>query len=238
MGSVEVCGIQSLVDELQTHPVNSNPFFHAFKDRFLTPRQMRVFIKQYHYFCFHFVKTLEGLLYRTPIDQLDMRIELAKTLYSELGSGSPDRVHIRRLQRFAYSIGLHDWDLEETEPISEVASYLDTLHRLFFDVDYLLALGAELGVETTATSEFRYFYPGLQKYGIFPREDLEFFELHLREEAQHSDWLLQAVQHTVKTCQDLDQVSRGAWEAADAWNIFWDGMYRYVFETRPLHPYR
>ena len=93
--------VESLVLELQAHPVNTNEFFRTFESRQLRPRQLRAFIRQYHYFCFHFVKVLEGLLYHTPIHEMEMRTELAKTLYSELGSGSPDRVHTRQLERLS-----------------------------------------------------------------------------------------------------------------------------------------
>lgn len=225
--------VESLVEELQTHPVNTNEFFRIFEAKCLTPRQLRVFIRQYHYFCFQFVKVLEGLLYHTPIEQMDMRIGLAKTLYSELGSGSPDHAHIRHLERFAHSIGLQDLDLEETEPIPEVESYLETLERQFLRSNYLTALGAELAVETTATSEFEYFFPGLKKYQQFNRRDLEFFESHLAEEAEHKDWLLEAVCKTAQSPEDVEQIVSGARETVDAWMEFWEGMYRAVFDANP-----
>ncbi len=238
MLTTHIDSLETLVTELQAHPVNSNDFFRAFQDSYLSPRQMRVFVKQYHYFCFQFVKVLEGLLYRTPIDELEMRIELAKILYSELGSGSVEHVHIGYLQRFAYSIGIQSRDLFDTEPIVEVTTYLNSLRRLFLESDYLTALDAELAVEMTAASEFRYFLPGLKKYGHFSQEDLVFFELHVLEEQTHSSWLVDAVRKTVKTPEDLDRVAAGAMETADAWLAFWDGMYRPVFETDPIRQTR
>ena len=105
---------------------------------------------------------------------MEMRTELAKTLYSELGSGSPDRVHIRQLERFASVIGLQQQDLECTVPIPEVTTYLDTLRRLYLDSGHLTALGAALAVETTAASEFEYFVPGLKQYEQFQPGELEF----------------------------------------------------------------
>jgi pyrroloquinoline quinone (PQQ) biosynthesis protein C len=225
--------IDSLISELHTHPVNTNEFFRIFKARQLSPRQLRVFIRQYHYFCFHFVKVLEGLLYHTPIDQVEMRTQLAKTLYSELGSGSHEHVHIRHLERFAHSIGLHPQDLEETEPLLEVTQYLETLRRLFLQSSHLTALGAELAVETTAISEFQYFLPGLQQYEQFDPRDLAFFELHVAEEEVHGEWLIEAVRKTAKSDEDLFEVTAGAREVADAWLEFWDGMYRAVFDANP-----
>lgn len=233
MVTTQALSIESLIEELQAHPVNSNPFFLAFRNRRLTPRQLRVFVKQYHYFCFQFVKVLEGLLYRTPIEELDMRIELVKTLYSELGSGSSDHAHIRQLERFAHSVGLQNRDLAEVEPIPEVTTYLGTLRRLFLESGYMTALGAELAVETTAASEFQYFFPGLQKYSQFDSKDLEFFELHVLEEQHHSHWLMEAVRKTARSPEDFEQVVAGARETADAWLVFWGGIYQAVFDTGP-----
>ena len=225
--------VESLVLELQAHPVNSNEFFRTFKSRKLQTQQLRSFVQQYHYFCFHFVKVLEGLLYHTPIHEVEMRTELAKTLYSELGSGSPDRVHIRQLERFASSIGLRSQDLHSTLPIPEVTTYLDTLRRLYLDSGHLTALGAALAVETTAASEFEYFVPGLEQYEQFQPGELEFFTLHLAEEQRHGNWLVEAVRKTARSEDDLQQVAAGARETADAWLEFWAGMCRMIFDANP-----
>lgn len=233
MGFVQIplSNIESLVEELQGHPVNTNEFFRTFQARTLSPRHLRLFARQYHYFCFRFVKILEGLLYYTPIHELEMRIELAKTLYSELGSGSPDRAHVRQLERFVYSTGLSPQELADTVPLPEVTTYLDALRRLFLHSGYLTALGAELAVETTAVSEFRYLLQGLERYEQFDERALEFFELHLVEEQNHSDWLIEAVRKTIRSESDFNQVAAGARETADAWLEFWAGLYRVVFDA-------
>lgn len=224
MNPAQTLTVESLLDELRAHPVNTNQFFVEFRDQFLTTDQLRRFIKQYHFFCFRFVKILEGLLYHTPIEQMDMRIELTKTLYSELGSGLTDKAHVRYLERFAQSLGIPESDLRHTRPIPEVDQYLQVLDRLFIQSDYLRALGAELAVETTAISEFRFFLPGLQKYSRFTEQDLLFFSMHLQEEAHHSNWLADAVRKTATSLEDLEHVAMGARETAEAWHQFWLGM--------------
>jgi pyrroloquinoline quinone (PQQ) biosynthesis protein C len=224
--------LNQLMAELTAHPVNHHPFFVRFQAEHLTHRQLQAFFRQYHYFCKHFVKVLEGLLYATPIDEVEMRVELIKTLHSELGSGSYERAHVKQLEQFGQKLGLSVTDLEETQPVHEVRAYLKALHRLFTESDYLTALGAELAVETTAISEFRYFAPGLKKYSDFTPEDLIFFELHLQEEQHHSDWLVDAVRKTASTPEQLTQVAAGARQTADGWHEFWNGMYREVFQER------
>ena len=76
-----------------------------------------------------------------------MRVELAKTLYSELGNGSPSHAHIRHLERFARSTGVTQANLKATQPVPEVQQYLDLLQHLFVEAGHLQALGAELAVE-------------------------------------------------------------------------------------------
>lgn len=220
----------SLVREIERHPVTANRFFHAFKEQYLRRDQLQAFVQQYQYFCKHFVKLLEGLLHNTPVDELEMRVELIKTLHSELGSGRIEQAHIRLLNRFAAAVGLSDQELARTVPIAEVERYMQVLQRLFSESDYLVALGAELAVEVTAAAEFRYLYPGLRKYLIFSEDDLEFFKLHVQEEECHSNWLIEAVRKTAWTRADQEKVATGARQTADAWHAFWQGLYREIFE--------
>jgi len=226
--------LDALVQELKDHPVNTNVFFQSFKDQHLSRSQLQTFLRQYHYFCKHFVKVLEGLLYKTPVDALEMRVELAKTLHSELGNGCAEQAHSRLLERFAAAVGLSPDELDLTVPVLEVAEYLAVLQRLFIESDYLTALGSEMAVEITAASEFRYFYPGLTKYRTFAAHDLLFFEMHLEAEECHSAWLTQAVEKTARTQADLDRVAAGARTTADAWLAFWQGLYRDVIEKAPV----
>jgi pyrroloquinoline quinone (PQQ) biosynthesis protein C len=169
------------------------------------------------------------LLFNTPLEQVGMRIELVKTLHSELGNGRLDQAHITLLDRFAQALGLTPNDLAITTPLPEVQRYMQLLHRLFIDSDYLTALGAETAVEVTAASEFKYFYPGLRKYSCFQDDDLIFFKLHLQEEQCHGQWLLEAVEKTAHSPEDRAKVLAAARETADAWHAFWRGLYKEVF---------
>lgn len=224
---------ESLVSTLEAHPVNTNAFFLAFEAEYLTQEQLRTFLRHYHYFCKHFVKLLEGLLFHTPLEQTQMRIELVKTLYSELGNGQHDQAHLALLDRFAQALGLPPADLAATTPLPEVQRYMRLLHHLFMDSDYLVALGAETAVEVTAASEFKYLYPGLHKYSCFHEDDLIFFKLHMQEELTHGQWLLQAVEQTARTPEDRARVLAAARETADAWHTFWLGLFQAVF-GRPI----
>lgn len=225
--------LRSLVLELEDHPVNRNAFFERFQRERLPREQLQFFVRHYHYFCKHFVKRLEGLLYRTPLDQMSMRVELTRTLYSELGNGDLSRAHLTLLERFAGTIGLGEAELSRTDPIAPVRDYLDILDELFLRCDYLTALGSELAVEITAASEFRALYPGLQRYGWLHERDLEFFRLHVEEEVSHGAWLMEAVERTARSPEDYGRVTAGARRTADAWHQFWLGLHEQTFGPTP-----
>ncbi len=52
--------------------------------------------------------------------------------------------------------------------------------------------------------------------------------MHLQEEAHHSDWFTNAVRKTATSLEDLEQVTIGARETADAWHMFWIGVGAHV----------
>ncbi|MGH7256512.1 MAG: iron-containing redox enzyme family protein, partial [Nitrospirales bacterium] len=143
-----------------------------------------------------------------------------------------DRAHLTLLERFLGALGLSREDLIRTVPSPAVDDYLALLRRLFLESHYLVALGAELAVEVTAVSEFKYLYPALRRDPAFQAPDLEFFKLHLAEEESHGDWLVEAVRKTARTEHDQELVRAGARETADGWLRFWTGLHRAVF----LHP--
>ena len=141
--------VDSLVGELTRHPVNTNRFFRTFLSQRLTKSQLQEWLGQYHYFCKQFVKVLEGLLSRTPVDELEMRVQLVKTLHSELGSGRSEHAHIRLLERFAAAAGLNETDLQR---ISHLAAALARAERENKPLFIAAVTGRDVSSALTATA--------------------------------------------------------------------------------------
>lgn len=221
--------IQDLTRELEAKPVNKNSFYRRFKEETLTDEQLKRFGGQYFWFCQNFIPLLAGLIYNTPLQEEDIRLELVKTLYSELGYGKKENVHLNLLRRFTTALGFSEGDLQNIEPIPEVENYIRQLEEFFVRSDFRTALGSEFGVEITAALEFTYLFPGIQKYPQFSRQDIYFFEFHLAEEQLHGDWLTEAVSRMARTEDAEELIKEGALKAADLWGSFWEGMERYVF---------
>jgi len=133
------------------------------------------------------------------------------------------------LRQFTTALGMTEEDLDAIEPIPEVKQYITELGKIFLTSDYREAIGAEFGVEITALPEFTYLYPGVKKYSQFTPNDIVFFKFHLAEEELHGDWLTKAVKRVAGTEESRKLIDRGAIRAAELWNVFWEGMYDYVF---------
>ena len=222
--------IEKLTEEMKAAPVNRNGFFIRFKNETLNPEQLKRFAGQYFWFCKNFIRVLVGLIYNTPAEEDDMRLELVKTLYSELGYGKKDDIHLNLLRKFTKALDFTDEDLQKIKPIPEVRNYIEQLGSTFLKTDFREALGAEFAVEITALPEFTYLYPGIRKYVNLSDQDIIFFKFHLAEEELHGEWLTEAVLRIVKTEEDKALIRKGAVKAAQLWGEFWEGMYRYVFE--------
>lgn len=219
----------SVTKELEALPVNNNSFYRRFKEERLTDEQLVRFAKQYFWFCKNFIPVLAGLIYNTPVNEEGIRLELVKTLYSELGYGKEKEVHLNLLRRFTTALGISEEELKAVEPIPEVKQYIEELDALFARGDFRVGLGAEFGVEITAGLEFSYLCPGVLKYSQFSKDQVYFFTFHLIEEQNHGDWLSEAVSKLATTPQDEEKIRAGALKAAELWDEFWKGMEREVF---------
>lgn len=224
--------IDQLVDQLESSPVNSNPFFVRFKTEKLSQEQLVKFSKQYFWFCQNFITALCGLIYNTPVELEDTKLELIKTLYSEMGYGKKQGVHLNLLRNFTSALGISEEDLKSVQPIPEVKGFIEKLTDLFANRDYRESIGGEFAIEVIAAPEFTYLYPGIQQYDFSP-EEIIFFKFHLAEEELHGDWLTEAVRQMVKTQEDFDLVKVGAQQAEQLWADMWDGIYREVFDAEP-----
>ena len=218
-----------LAKKLREAPVNRTPFYYKFRDRNLSEEQLRRFAVQYFWFCKNFIRVLVGLVYNTPDSEEEVRLQLVKTLYSELGYGKKEGIHLNLLRKFTTALNISQQELDEAVPIPDVEQYIRELGDIFLKADYREAIGAEFGVEITAAPEFTFLYPGVKKYSRFSPEDIIFFKFHLTEEELHGDWLTEAVAKIAESDKDRRLVEKGALRAAELWNQFWVGMDQYVF---------
>jgi pyrroloquinoline quinone (PQQ) biosynthesis protein C len=223
--------VEKLTKQLEQAPVNRTPFYYKFRDRKLSEEQLRRFAGQYFWFCKNFIKVLVGLIYNIPDTENEVRLELIKTLFSEMGYGNQEEIHLNMLRNFTSALNISEQELDEVKPITDIEQYIQELGDIFLNADYRESIGAEFGVEITAALEFTFLYPGLKKYSQFSADDIIFFKFHLAEEELHGDWLTKAVVKIAKTNEDRELIEKGAMQAAELWNQFWIGMDKYVFQV-------
>ncbi len=222
--------LEDLTQEVKKSPANSNPFFQKFKDDFLTREQLQIFARNYFVFCREFIPTLAGLIFNMPMKEEDIRLELVKTLYSEMGYGNKKAVHLNLLKKFTDALGLNSEELMTASACPKIQAFNEGLRDLFVKSDYRVALGAEFAIEIIAAPEFTYLYPGVKKYKEFSDLDIIFFKFHLEEEQLHGDWLTEAVKNLLKTDEEKKLVWQGAHEAVALWGQMWEVMMEEVFQ--------
>lgn len=152
--------LDALEQELQAHPVHTNPFFRAFQ-RGVTEAQLRRFVRQWYRFGIQFRKILIGLLYNLSDQDETIGLELARVLFSEYGNRVPEDVHAAQMLRLADRLGIDRQVLARERLCPEAQIYLDDIGEVFLHGDMPSALGASFGIETTAGLTYRYLYSGL-----------------------------------------------------------------------------
>jgi len=226
--------LDALDRELQAHPVHTNPFFEAFQ-RGLTREQLRRFIKQWYTFGIRFRKILIGLLYNLSDKDEAIGLELMRVLYSEYGGGVQEQVHAAQMSVLVDRLGIDRGTLAQERLCPEAQEYIDTVGEIFLRGDLPSALGASFGIETTAGLTYRYLYSGLLTFPDLSLEDIRFFETHLVEELRHGDWLRTAVAGYADLDEQREKIRAAALLAMEKWHGLWQGMYRTVLSTAPLH---
>lgn len=223
--------VDDLIASLRALPVNCNRFYVRFRAGGLSFEQLRTFAGPYYWMCIQYEgRLLPGLIARVPIAEDAIRLELVRTLYSELGACDPHRVHAALFAKFMRAIGCTDAAIADAAPISAVAAYVEQLDDVFRRGSFTTALGAALGVEVTSATEFEYLTPGALTYRPTLGDDaLEYFTLHAIEEEHHSDWLAAAARAAARSPTDILELREGAMLAARLWTDFWEDMYTHVF---------
>jgi pyrroloquinoline quinone (PQQ) biosynthesis protein C len=217
--------VQELEGELVALPVHTHPFFQSFER--LSREQLREFVKQWYVFGREFRRILIGLLYNVVNQDEEVALEVLRTVWSEMGNGRKEHVHSNVMLITVDALSIPHGELASTRLIPEAQDYIDTMGDLFLHGDLPSALGASYGIESTAGLIYRHMYGALLRHFDLHLTDIKFFEVHLFEELNHSDFLTTAVMHHA-TPQNQAQIRRGAFLAMEKWQRLWDGMHRHV----------
>lgn len=156
----------------------------------------------------------------------DVRELMLENLVEEHGEGDPSRDHVRLVERFVRATGARVPDIFRVEPIAESRRWVERILAICREEPFVVGLAAlSYGIEarTRTMSYLGTIYA--ERYGI-PREDLEFFFLHVEADEEHAGRAIDLIR---RYCADEALLERCVWavhEVLDATRAVAEGMER------------
>jgi len=223
------------LDELiATVPVDDNRFYENFRKRDLTRDELQCFADQYFYYIRTFPQILAGLSHR--VDSEAVRVELAKTIVSELGEGVPGKKHFELFQNVIGAVSIKVRDDLATKHIPEAEALVDGLRQLFLRDSPIAAVGGDYTIEKVGLGMIHNLYEGFRRYPEINVESMEYFYLHLFLEADHVSWISEAVRQQAGDPTAIAELEEGALRVAKLLADFWEGLYQNIFVKTVAQP--
>ena len=207
----------------KNHPLWSHEFLGRCQEGKLTPQEVSVLSTQMYKFCKKFNRILVSIMHCCKDEAA--RAVIAENLYEELGEGDPSRTHPALFRRFTRELGIDDKTLEATPTEPETGAMIDTYFEIVNRYGYLAALSAVCyaseGIVGRLYSQLR---EGILATSSFPKESLEYFNLHIDCDDGHAEKFAEVVESRVTSKEEADGVIRAIHEAMDARIRFLDGV--------------
>jgi pyrroloquinoline-quinone synthase len=216
------------LDELiASVPVDDNRFYENFRKRDLTRDELQFFADQYFYYIRTFPQILAGLSHR--VDSEAVRVELAKTIVSELGEGLPGKKHFELFQNVIGALGIKVRDDLAVEHTPESEALVQGLRQLFLRDSTIAAVGGHYTIEKVGLGMIHNLYEAFRRYPEISVENMEYFYLHLFLEADHVAWISEAVRQHAGDPTAIADLEEGCLRVAKLLADFWEGLYQNIF---------
>lgn len=219
--------LKTVVDE---SGINENRFFRSFQAAPLDKDELATAFQQYYYYIRTFPQILAGLSHR--VDSEEVRLELAKTVVSELGQGHGP-AHFQMFESLMQSVGITLDDYRTVDHIPEAEALVDGLRAMFLEGPTDRAVGGHYTIEETGLPMIKALYEGFRHQDGVTTESLGYFYLHLFLEADHVSWISDAVRHVADDPARARDVEEGAAEVAGLLSQFWEGLCRITYDRHP-----
>ncbi|MEO3783697.1 iron-containing redox enzyme family protein [Actinocorallia sp. B10E7] len=203
--------------------INDNEFYRTFKKEPLPLETVKEVFQQYYLYIRTFPQILSGLAPR--VDDELIRLKLSRTVVSELGDGRGDP-HYVMFEKALAGIGVELEDYRTVEHEPEAEALVASLRRLFLEESPNYAIGAHYVIEEFGFPMIVNLYEGFRLYSGWEHEDYNYFYLHILIEANHVDWIQEALLAAATDDASREELIKGASEVLDALNAFWAGLNR------------
>lgn len=230
--------LQELAQSSTASSAVNNHFYDHWLGRSLNIFQLQLFARNYGEWVRSFPDTLAMLFYTTA--DIDAKIELVKTLYSEMGYGHIEKVHWRLLDTFFESLATHLNEpgqlsrallMRDISPLKETTALIEGERNLYTDRNIQVALGAQLALEWQAYTMLRKLYEGARNYMSYWKDEdnfheaCEYFYAHIgAAEKEHKEESLKAALRYVNDDISYGYLKKGFEVHLKLIATFWEGI--------------
>lgn len=213
--------IEELYDKAKSHRINCHPFLETLNNDGLSVNAISTFLQNYYVNnrAFHLFVATQSLF--TPIE---MRTEVYKNLYEELGAGDNTLAHPNLFLKNFDTIGKPD----KVEPLPE-ALYLfnSKFHATFLSGHYHFGMGGLGFIEITMPEQMMKILSGLKKSRI-PEQDLEFWKIHIIVDLEHGKAWFEEMEKLIRTSEQAEQCLQGGLQLIEARATMYDGIWNSI----------
>lgn len=217
----------------------NNDFYSLWTSECLDPRQIAVFARNYGEFNRAFPEVLAVMISSTR--NVVAQAEYAKTLYSEMGYGKPEKVHSILFDAWLSELGSKleedarlDWVTVQRDlsVLPETQALIDG-EKSLYGGDNATAAGAQLALEWQAYTMLRKLYDGALMYKRHWEEEdafhesCEYFYAHIgATEKEHKIESLSAARQFVSDADALSRLTAGFNTHLHLFEQFWNAVAR------------
>ena len=214
--------LKDLREEIRSHPGVG----HSLLSRMLmdprTKHDFRVLASQHYPLVANFTAYMELLLLRAPTSEA--KCWIAKVLVDEYGDRSHGADHPQAYRAFMHAAGIEPGHESDFPLHPDAVDFIREHYRICTEEPFLVGLGAVgPGHEWSIPTMFEHVLVGLRKAG-FAADEVEYWTMHLDQDADHGDWLEEALVGYCDTEEARAQVRRGALLSLNAREKFWWGV--------------
>ncbi|GAB5097366.1 MULTISPECIES: iron-containing redox enzyme family protein [unclassified Caballeronia] len=237
--------LEALARSAMSSGALDNDFYSLWTRERLNARQIAIFARNYGEFNRAFPEVLAVMISSTR--NVVAQAEYAKTLYSEMGYGNPEKVHSILFDAWLSDLGRKigegsrlDWASvqHDLKVLPETQALIEGEKRLYGD-DNATAAGAQLALEWQAYTMLRKLYDGALVYkDLWEEEDefhesCEYFYAHIgATEKEHKVESLSAAKQFVSDTDALTRLTAGFNTHLQLFERFWNAVAREMMSVK------
>ncbi|MBI1969374.1 iron-containing redox enzyme family protein [Candidatus Woesearchaeota archaeon] len=192
----------------------------------LSREEIKVWTFQEYFVSLAFPRMMAAVVTRIPDEHEAAKYPLIKNTYEELGADMGlEKSHPNLLRKLIKALGGTQEELTSNRQNSGTRDYLDRLFRICREGTFLEGLGAiGHGNEFLVIYEYGKFVGGMRKSGLLTPENLEFFDVNIQADVDHTRQIEKAMESFIESEENRRMIVRSAREALDARMPFYDDI--------------